>query len=86
MKLYCMKRVKVCVSVYVQCGILVVVGIAGGSLSVSLLELVFFDLTVRGSQMGDKKLVGQLLELIAQKKVQSSIWLGLYYVCNKYVY
>lgn len=59
-----------------QCGILVVVGIAGGSLSVSLLELVFFDLTVRGSQMGDKKLVGQLLELIAQKKVQSSMLLA----------
>lgn len=61
------KRLVECLN---RCGILVVVGIAGGSLSVSLLELVFFDLTVRGSQMGDKKLVGQLLELIAQKKVK----------------
>lgn len=51
-------------------GILVVVGIAGGILPLTILEFVFKDQIVRGSQVGNKNQIADVFELIAQKKIR----------------
>lgn len=51
-----------------QNGILVLVGLAGGNLSLSTLDTVVRCVTIKGSEAGDKRLVFEVLSLLAQNK------------------
>lgn len=51
-----------------QNGILVLLGLAGGNLSLSTLDTVFRGVTIKGSEAGDKRLVFEVLSLLAQNK------------------
>ncbi len=43
-------------------------GLAGGNLNLSTLDAVFRCITITGSECGSKKMVEEVLSLVAQKK------------------
>lgn len=53
----------------VQGGIVVLVGIAGGILPVPIGTTIMNQISVVGTYVGDKPMVGEVLQLMAEKKV-----------------
>jgi D-arabinose 1-dehydrogenase-like Zn-dependent alcohol dehydrogenase len=52
-----------------QGGIVVLVGLAGGILPVPIGTTIMNQISVVGTYVGDKPMVGEVLQLMAEKKV-----------------
>lgn len=65
----CINKLITNVWVCVQGGIVVLVGLAGGILPVPIGTTIMNQISVVGTYVGDKPMVGEVLQLMAEKKV-----------------